>query len=75
LQGQGLGGQLIGSVLAEADAIGAASYLTTFTPRNIGFYKKHGYIEAGRFPEPVTGSDFCVLTRPPTRLDRGGHAR
>jgi GNAT superfamily N-acetyltransferase len=75
VQGQGLGGQLIGSVLAEADAIGAPSYLTTFTPRNIGFYKKHGYIEAGRFPEPVTGSDFYVLTRAPMRLHGGRHAQ
>jgi GNAT superfamily N-acetyltransferase len=75
VQGQGLGGQLIGDVLAEADQIGASSYLTTFTPRNIGFYKKHGYVEAGRFPEPVTGSDFWILTRPPMRSDGDGDPR
>lgn len=75
VQGKGLGGQLIGSVLAEADAAGAPSYLTTFTPRNISFYRKHGYVDAGRFPEPVTGSDFWVLIRPPDGLNRGGQAR
>ena len=64
MQGQGLGGRLLAPVLEEADAAGVASYLTTFTPRNISFYAKHGYVSAGAFAEPETGSDFHVLVRP-----------
>ena len=64
-QGRGLGGALLAPVLTEADALGVASYLTTFTPRNISFYRKMGYDSAGSFPEPLTGSEFHVLVRPP----------
>lgn len=63
-RGRGLGGQLLASVLAEADAAGVASYLTTFSPGNIRFYEGQGYAIAGRFPEPETGSEFTVLVRP-----------
>jgi GNAT superfamily N-acetyltransferase len=64
MQGRRVGGGLLASVLEEADALGAASYLTTFTPRNIRFYERAGYRSAGNFAEPVTGSAFTVLVRP-----------
>jgi GNAT superfamily N-acetyltransferase len=64
-QGQGLGGGLVTPVLREADALGVASYLTTFTPRNIPFYERLGYRAVGDFPECVTNSRFCVLVRDP----------
>ena len=64
-QGQGLGRALLDPVLNEADAAGVASYLTTFTPRNIPFYERQGYVQAGTFDEPVTGSAFTVLVRQP----------
>ena len=64
-QGQGFGPKLLAPVLAEADAAGVASYLTTFTPRNIPFYERQGYVDAGCFSEPVTGAEFTVLVRQP----------
>lgn len=63
-RGRGLGARLIAPVLAEADAAGVTSYLTTFSPGNIVFYERHGYAVAARCPEPVTGSEFTVLIRP-----------
>ena len=68
-QGQGFGGALLAPVLAEADALGVASYLTTFTPRNISFYERQGYVQAGTFEEPVVGSAFTVLVRQPKPQD------
>lgn len=64
-QGQGLGARLLAPTLAAADDAGASSYLTTFTPRNIPFYQRLGYVSAGAFPEAITGSDFHVLVRTP----------
>ena len=64
-QGQGLGRALLNPVLDEADKAGVASYLTTFTPRNIPFYERQGYVQAATLPEPVTGSPFTVLVRQP----------
>lgn len=64
-QGQGLGRSLLNPVLDEADKAGVASYLTTFTPRNIPFYERQSYVKAARFPEPVTGRAFTVLVRQP----------
>lgn len=62
-QGQGVGARLLAPTLSEADAAGAHSYLTTFSPRNIRFYERIGYVVAGKFDEPVTGADFHVLVR------------
>jgi GNAT superfamily N-acetyltransferase len=42
-QGQGIGGQLIEPVLRRADAAGLPCYLETMKPRNVTFYKKHGF--------------------------------
>lgn len=63
VQGKGLGAHLLEPVLDRADNAGVPSYLTTFTPRNISFYKRMGFEDAGRFPEPVTGSPFHILIR------------
>lgn len=64
-QGQGGGPKLLAPVLAEADAAGVASYLTTFKPRNVPFYERQGYVDVGRFSEPLTGAEFTVLVRAP----------
>ena len=64
-QVQGRGASLLAPILQEADQIGVASYLTTFTPRNISFYERQGFERSGCFPEPVTGSDFHILIRQP----------
>lgn len=42
-QGQGVGGTLIEPVLRRADAEGRQCYLETMKPRNVTFYKKHGF--------------------------------
>lgn len=65
-QGKGTGASLLEPVLTQADQAGVSSYLTTFTPRNISFYARMGYYDAGAFAEPVTQADFHILIRPPT---------
>ncbi len=64
-QGRGLGGDLVRPVLEEADRAGRATYLETFTPRNISFYERLGYRAVGAFDEPVTGGTYTVLRRLP----------
>ncbi|MEY8841093.1 GNAT family N-acetyltransferase, partial [Cribrihabitans sp. XS_ASV171] len=63
-QGQGRGAALVAPILARADAAGVACYCETFTPRNMSFYERLGFASAGRFHEPVTGSDYHVMRRP-----------
>ena len=48
-QGKGLGKDLIRPILDKADSAGAATYLETFTPRNMSFYRRLGYQAAGSF--------------------------
>jgi GNAT superfamily N-acetyltransferase len=62
-QGRGLGADLINAVLAKTDALGAPTYLETFTPRNMSFYKRLGYREVASFVEPVTQSEYWVMVR------------
>ena len=62
-QRQGLGIGLVESVLSEIDSIKLPTYLETFTPRNMSFYKRLGYSEAGSFIEPVTGATYWVMIR------------
>ena len=64
-QGKGLGGDLIRPVLNLADAAGIATFLETFTPRNMSFYQRLGYTVAGSFHEPLTESRYWLLRRPP----------
>lgn len=42
-QGQGVGGALLGPVLARADADRLPCYLETQSERNVRFYEKHGF--------------------------------
>jgi ribosomal protein S18 acetylase RimI-like enzyme len=42
-QGQGVGSALIESMLVRADADGMPCYLETAKPRNVTFYRKHGF--------------------------------
>lgn len=65
LQGQGLGSGLVKPVLEKADALGVASYLETFTRRNMSFYQRLGYREKSSFVEPVTGSEYWIMVREP----------
>ncbi len=69
-QGKGLGGKLLGSVLEQADAEKVAVYLESSNPRNLDFYKRHGFevideiVPAGNCP-PVRG----LLRKPMTVSD------
>ena len=64
-QGQGRGGDLVRPVLGLTDQTGVASYLETFTPRNMPFYERLGFRKIASFSEPVTGSDYWVMRRSP----------
>lgn len=64
-QGKGLGAGLITPVIEHADQAGVATFLETFTPRNMSFYQKLGYRDCGVFDEPTTGSRYWVMVREP----------
>ncbi len=46
-QGQGLGGDVIRPVLDRCDADGARAYLESSNARNLPFYRRHGFVDAG----------------------------
>ncbi|MFC3613116.1 GNAT family N-acetyltransferase [Lutimaribacter marinistellae] len=64
VQGQGKGSALLAPVLARADAAGVGCYLETFTPRNMRFYQRLGFVAVGTFHEPVTDAEYHVMRRP-----------
>lgn len=64
-QGQGLGGRLIQPILDRTDELGHHTYLETFTPRNMRFYRRLGFQESGAFDEPVTSARYWVMIRDP----------
>ncbi|WDP92232.1 MAG: GNAT family N-acetyltransferase [Desulfobacter sp.] len=64
-QGQGLGTKLMAPVLQEADTQCLAVYAESFTPENFGFYRGLGFHTEKTVSEPVTGSSYTVLVRPP----------
>jgi GNAT superfamily N-acetyltransferase len=65
-QGQGLGETLVRPVLDRTDDHGVHTYLETFTPRNMRFYERLGFQEAGSFDEPVTRARYWVMVRQPS---------
>ncbi len=68
LQRRGLGGALIGPVLARADAARVACYLETENERNVAFYKEQGFdlIVIGEEADS-TGVRFWSFRRLPRR--------
>lgn len=64
-QGRGLGAPLVAEVAARADAIGVPTWLETFTPRNMTFYRRLGYEVALTVHEPTIGADYAVMVRDP----------
>lgn len=64
-QSQGLGKTLISSILEKADKQGFTTYLETFTPRNMKFYKKLGYKPIGSFYEPTVQQNYWMMARQP----------
>jgi GNAT superfamily N-acetyltransferase len=51
-QGQGLGARILAPVLAECDRAGLPAYLESTNPRNLAFYRRLGFAEAGEIPLP-----------------------
>jgi GNAT superfamily N-acetyltransferase len=64
-QGQGIGGTLIEPVLRRADAEGRACYLETMKPRNVTFYKKHGFDVVVEADTADGGLHFWTMRREP----------
>jgi GNAT superfamily N-acetyltransferase len=62
-QGKGLGRKLLEPTIAEADGARATCYLETFSPRNVSFYERLGFVTQARFAEPTTGADYAVMVR------------
>ena len=62
-QGQGLGKTLIQPALATTDKIGAPTYLETYAPRNMNFYRRLCYQEKASFVEPVTNAEYWIMVR------------
>jgi GNAT superfamily N-acetyltransferase len=46
-QGEGLGAAIIQPVLERCDAGGVRAYLESSNPRNLPFYRRHGFVDAG----------------------------
>ncbi|WP_167383626.1 GNAT family N-acetyltransferase [Bordetella genomosp. 12] len=64
-QGQGLGRRLLAATLARADRQGAGTYLETFNPESLPFYRKLGFSQEICLDEAVTRSTYWLLSRPP----------
>ncbi|MCS3736216.1 GNAT family N-acetyltransferase [Mucilaginibacter dorajii] len=64
-QGKGLGGGLIKPILDKTDQQNLTTYLETFTPANISFYKRIGYETVASFIEPVTNAKYWIMSRKP----------
>lgn len=64
-QGQGVGGQMIASVLRRADAAGVACYLETAKARNVPFYQRHGFEVLVEDTMPDAGFTYWTMRRLP----------
>lgn len=64
-QGRGLGKTLLDPVLQETDRLGIPTFLETFTPGNMTFYRRIGYETARTFFEPTANAEYSVMIRKP----------
>jgi GNAT superfamily N-acetyltransferase len=64
-QGQGIGARLVQPTLAEATGAGAHAFLETFTPRNLVFYERVGFVKVAEFLEPTTEARYVLMQRAP----------
>ncbi len=67
-QGSGLGRTLMEPVLRKADQVEAPVYIESFTPKNFGFYKGLGFVEAKAIEEPLTESWYTIMVRNPKKI-------
>ena len=63
-QGLGLGETLMAPTLAHCDATGTPAYLESSNPRNIGFYRRLGFLTVSEF-YPDSGPLFTGMWRDP----------
>jgi GNAT superfamily N-acetyltransferase len=66
-QGKGLGKQLLMPALKQADNAGKACYLETFTPANMSFYARLGFVACHQAYEPTCQHHYWVMRRQPQR--------
>ena len=67
LQGRGLGQALLTPTLELADQQGKACYLETYTPRNMSFYARLGFIAKHQAYEPTCQHHYWIMVRQPQR--------
>ena len=65
LQGSGLGRKLLDKALNDADKANKACFLETFTPKNMSFYAKLGFIAVQQAYEPTAGKHYWIMRRLP----------
>ena len=68
LRGTGVGSVLVGSVLEQADCEGTVTSLDSSNPRNLSFYRRHGFEIVGE----VLVADGGPVMRPMHRPSRRG---
>jgi GNAT superfamily N-acetyltransferase len=66
-QGQGVGGELMQPILAEADREGRPAYLETQKARNVPFYRRHGFEVVAETDAPGGGPHLWLMARAPRR--------
>ena len=65
LQGRGIGGALIAPMLKRADGENVACFVETEQPRNVPFYRRHGFELTVEDTEPISGVRFWSFLRRP----------
>jgi len=65
LQGRGLGQELLTPTLELADQQGKTCYLETFTPRNMSFYARLGFVVKHQAYEPTCRHHYWIMVRQP----------
>ncbi|MCU1622862.1 MAG: family N-acetyltransferase [Frankiales bacterium] len=66
VQGQGFGAQVLGPALEVCDAFGWPAFLESSNPRNLPFYRRHGFVDR----EPLTVPRGCPGITPMWRDPR-----
>ena len=66
VQGRGLGSQVMGPALEVCDAYGWPAFLESSNPRNLPFYRRHGFVDR----EPLKVPPGCPVITPMWRDPR-----
>ena len=65
LQGQGLGGKLLGGLMEESEQVGGVIYLETATERNVRMYERLGFRLLSQVTLPVVNLPHWEMVREP----------